>query len=59
MDASETVKEWKYWVLRWLLRGAKLGLPQWKLGVTATMPPIIALFEITIIFYILYGLRMP
>ena len=52
MDASEILKEWKYWVLCWLLRETEPGLPRWELRVTITMPPIIVVFEIIAMFYI-------
>ena len=52
MDSCGTVKEWKYWVLCWLLRGTEPGFPRWELDVTTIIPPIIAVLEIIAILYI-------
>ena len=52
MDASEIVKEWKYKVLSWLLRGIEPGLPRWEFDVTTIKPPIIAVVKIIVMFYL-------
>ena len=58
MDATDVVKEWKYWVICWLPQGIEPGIPGWEVEITTTMLPINYVFEIIPIFVYLYGLRM-
>ena len=55
MNASKIVKEWKYWVLRWLLWGTEPGLPRWEFDTTTTMLPITAVLEIIAMSYSYMG----
>ena len=59
MDANNVVKEWKYWVLCWLLQEMEPRPPGCELKIWTTMPRANDVFKITAVFISLYRLRMP